>query len=147
MLGGAETVGAVRLNGVKSKVNQWVCNFTGRSKGRNPQWDRQLAPDEANRLWERCRNEEEIFNNRLNFFLVSESVLLSGEYVLSCVRKRAERYFREYVETQKEIDRHGWICRNRFILSWILPLFFLLAWIVFAVLSDPLSLLPQLGLL
>ena len=37
---------------------------------------RQLEPDQVNRLWEHGMHEDTIFNDRLNFFLIFESVLL-----------------------------------------------------------------------
>jgi hypothetical protein len=37
---------------------------------------KKLTQDQLDRLWQRYISEEEIFNNRLNFFLVLESVLL-----------------------------------------------------------------------
>lgn len=36
----------------------------------------ELTPDQVARLWEHGMHEDKIFNNRLNFFLVLESVLL-----------------------------------------------------------------------
>jgi len=37
---------------------------------------RQLKPDQINRLWEHGMHEDTVFNDRLNFFLIFESVLL-----------------------------------------------------------------------
>ena len=37
---------------------------------------RQMAADEVSRLWEHGLHEDTIFNDRLNFFLIFESVLL-----------------------------------------------------------------------
>ena len=46
-----------------------------------------LDSDQINRLWEHGLHEDEVFNNRLNFFLVFESVLLGmvGVWILLLV--------------------------------------------------------------
>ncbi len=52
------------------------------AKKEDPSFDDLQAEDKANRLWEYLITEQEIFNNRLNFFLAVETILLSSLAVI-----------------------------------------------------------------
>lgn len=124
--------------------------------------------EQRERLWQRYLSEEGIFNDRLNFFLVLESLLLGAvitifaqnnfvqrefilklsallglvltliwfyvsarqKWVLDIVRRKAVENLVEFRLTQLEISKGRWPIKIGSVLAYIVPLSFLVVWII-----------------
>jgi hypothetical protein len=129
---------------------------------------KKLSPEQTDRLWQRYLSEESIFNDRLNFFLVLESILLGAvitlfgqnnftqrefilrlsallgfvltiiwiyvsarqKWVLGIVRRIAFEKLDEFRLSELEIAKGRWPIRIRTLLAHVIPLSFLLVWII-----------------
>lgn len=52
---------------------------------------RALETEERNRIFQRCMHEDDIFNSRLNFFLLFESFLIAATATIAAAHPRPQR--------------------------------------------------------